>query len=183
MELLFWQKKKQLEHNLREDLDVWIEGKFESVSIEVDFNAHNGGKMARKITMFTVVYKPPTASFDDSSNGFEYLLPKVKKSGNEFVCMGDFNYNLLNASGDSLEFLNLRFADDLYPVVTLPTRLTEKSAVLIDNFFVSSKRINSTYADVLLTPVSDHFPVLTKFQLECSTTEEEKPSVYPRTGK
>ena len=54
--------------------------------------------------------KPLTASFDDFSNGFEYLMPKVKKSGNEFVCIGDFNYNLLIASGDSLEFLNLMFA-------------------------------------------------------------------------
>ena len=71
-------------------------------------------------------------------------MSKVKKSGNEFVCMGDFNYNLVNASGDSLEFLNLIFANDLYPVVTLPTRVTEKSATLIDNIFVSSERINST---------------------------------------
>ena len=113
---------------------------------------------------FEVVYKPLTVSLDDFSNGLEYLMPKVKMSGNEFVCMGDFNYNLLNASGDSLEFLNLMFTNDLYAVVTLPTRVTEKSATLIDNIFVSSERINSTYADVILTPVSDYFPVLTKFQ-------------------
>jgi len=133
-------------------MEIWIEGKFESLSLEMDV-------IGRKI-LFLLIYKPPSASFEDFKHGFESLMGIVSSSRLEYVCMGDFNYDLKNLIGFNLDFLNLMLSYNLYPVTTIPTRLTTHSATFIDNVFVTGERIRTTHADIILTPVSDHLQTL-----------------------
>ena len=53
--------------------------------------------------------------------------------------MGDFSLNLLNEQLHQLtsEFLDIMYANMLFPIITLPTRITWHSATLIDNIFTN----------------------------------------------
>jgi len=57
--------EKSLNYQVRTDVDVWIEGKFDSLGIEVLF----GGR----ITSY-VVYKLPSASWMDFLRGVEEVM-------------------------------------------------------------------------------------------------------------
>jgi len=50
----------------------------------------------------------------------------------------------------------------LYPLVTIPTRITHSSATLIDNIFVDGQLLNGCMADVLVTDGSDHLMLMSK---------------------
>ena len=44
------------------------------------------------------------------------------------------------------------------PTITRPTRVTQKSATLIDNVFISKKLQNNFASSILIDDISDHFP-------------------------
>ena len=46
----------------------------------------------------------------------------------------------------------------LYPVITLPTRLTDNSATLIDNVFTNINNNSQSLSGILISNMSDHFP-------------------------
>ena len=73
--------------------------------------------------------------------------------------MGDFNIDLLNPD-DRVDFLNTMLSSYLYPLVTIPTRITHSSATLIDNIFVDGQLLNGCMADVLVTDGSDHLMLM-----------------------
>ena len=73
--------------------------------------------------------------------------------------MGDFNVNLLNCeshpeSNDFLLMLNSYF---LLPCISQPTRITERSATLIDNMFSNTYAMNAISSN-LASKISDHLP-------------------------
>ena len=71
--------------------------------------------------------------------------------------MGDFNLNLLNFSNDTsvTRFLDLTQSSGLLPTITIPTRITNHSATLIDNIF-SNNIVDPFFTGVLTEPISDH---------------------------
>ena len=54
--------------------------------------------------------------------------------------MGDFNINLLKSEENQHvnDFLNQMFSSSFYPLISRPTRITNRSATLIDNIFVNN---------------------------------------------
>ena len=80
-----------------------------------------------------------------------FLLGRWRLSESEYkVLMGYFNIGLLKSS-NRLDFLNLMISSFLYSLITIPTRVTGKSAALIDNIFVEGNLLECSYADVLTT--------------------------------
>ena len=154
----------------REDLDVWREGKVETLSIEIEIGMRLG---VRKIIL-SVVYKPPSASYEEFTEGFQSLLMIVQKSQQELICMGDFNFDLLSTGSFNLDFLNFMVSNDLFPTVTIPTRITDHSATLIDNVFVSSKYIRKAFSNIVVNSASDHFPVVFSLDLQVSRQKKQK---------
>ncbi len=72
-----------------------------------------------------------------------------------FIVGGDFNINLLD-DGPSLDFISNVYTIGLQPVITLPTRVTDNSSTLIDNFLCDISLLPvSSY--VLKLNLSDHF--------------------------
>lgn len=75
--------------------------------------------------------------------------------------LGDFNINLLNSDNHLLtsEFLDVLYSNSLFPLINKPTRVHLNSATLIDNIFCN--QINSTefFNGILVTEISDHFPI------------------------
>ncbi|XP_065580631.1 uncharacterized protein LOC136040317 [Artemia franciscana] len=105
--------------------------------------------------LISVVYKPPSASWEEFERGFDQLARAVSRTGLDFICMGDFNFDLLTLNGANFYFFNLMVSHDFFPIVNIPTRVTSHSATLIDNIY-----LDRSYADVVLYPCSDHFPVV-----------------------
>ena len=83
--------------------------------------------------------------------------------------MGDYNINLLNCDDTSYsdDFLNLLFSFSLMPLITKPTRITDNSSNLIDNVFCNLQLFPD--AGIIISDMSDHFPIYTKVPLSRPT--------------
>ena len=93
--------------------------------------------------------------------------------------MGDFNFYLLSKGGFNLHFSTFIVSNDLIPTITIPTRIKDYSATLIDNVFVSSKYIQWTFSNILVNLASDHFPVVFSLDLQVSR-QKDKIKVFER---
>ena len=73
--------------------------------------------------------------------------------------MGDFNVNLINyyKNRGTYEFLEQLFNHNFTPQITLPTRITEKTATLIDNIFVNGQTQKYNSGNITMS-ISDHLP-------------------------
>ena len=73
--------------------------------------------------------------------------------------LGDFNIYLTNCVNHpaSENFLNIMNSDYLLLIFSKQTRVTDKSATLIDNIFANTFNFNAL-SGILLTTISDHFP-------------------------
>ena len=79
--------------------------------------------------------------------------------------MGDFNVNVskqIKGSKDIQKFTNLFLSNSFLPLIDKPTRITGKSATLIDNFYTNFS-INNCHSVILCTDFSDHFPIFCIF--------------------
>ena len=72
---------------------------------------------------------------------------------------GDFNVNLIiyDKKRSTYNFLELLFNHNFTPQITLPTRVNEKSATLIDNIFVNNPSFKYLSGNIT-TSISDHLP-------------------------
>ena len=73
--------------------------------------------------------------------------------------MGDFNLDLIKsdqhtATGKFLSDLNSR---GFHPLISLPTRITSKSATLIDNIFTNDF-LRPVSSGIIFSSISDHLP-------------------------
>ena len=83
------------------------------------------------------------------------LLP-----GTDAYVMGDFNMDLLKVGthGPTSDFMGEFTSGGFYPLVSLPTRLTDTTATLIDNIWTNN--VGARMGSGLVTVrVSDHLPV------------------------
>ena len=96
--------------------------------------------------------------------------------------VGDFNIDLLkiNERVAFKDFLDSMISFGLYPSITLPTRLTDNSATLIDNIFTNYTDSNSHSSGVLILDMSDHLPYYYTFTTNWIYSIKAKPPVYNR---
>ena len=50
----------------------------------------------------------------------------------------------------------------MLPVITKPTRITDTSATLIDNIFISGKLQKAYHSEIIISDMSDHLPTVIK---------------------
>ena len=109
------------------------------------------------------IYRPPhkrAAHLEAFNEQFKLLIDECSKFKN-IILTGDFNINLLDInSADSPlkpEFFNIIVSNGFTPKITLPTRITDSSCTLIDNFFCKLNLQNVT-SGILTHNISDHQP-------------------------
>ena len=83
---------------------------------------------------------------------FESILSQLSRENRNIILTADFNINLLNCeshpeSNDFSLMLNSYF---LLPYILQPTRITERSATLIDNIFSNTYAANITSGNLVL---------------------------------
>lgn len=101
-----------------------------------------------------VVYRPPNSCYNEFISGMESILDPLMSRTTPLVICGDFNIDLLTASDRDYVFLLQSFS--LKNVISAPTRVTSKSATLIDHVLCN---IDITVrAGVYEVPIADHYP-------------------------
>ena len=93
---------------------------------------------------------------------FAPLLKNLYKENKEVVLTGNFTVNLLNfgKKRGTHQFLEELFHNNYTPQITLPTRITDRSATLIDKIFLNTQLHKQTSGNIT-SSISDHLPQLT----------------------
>ena len=115
-----------------------------------------------------VIYRPPSTNIDKFNTLINSTLNLLKTESSIVYLMGDFNLDLLKQEQHQQtgEFLDLLHSFSLLPLINKPTRITSKTATLIDNIFTTTKEYSNCVASgILVTDISDHYPIfhITKY--------------------
>ena len=138
----------------RTDLAIHTEA-FEYVVVELKTNDNN--------ILLVSGYRPPNSNVKQSLKEYENILKCLKQNKHHELIIGlDHNFDLLKSvqNSNTSQFLNLNIDNDLTPCITKPTRVTNKTATLIDNVMTSNKLSYNYTPYVLLDDISDHYPCL-----------------------
>ena len=160
---------------MREDLSINNKN-IESLFIEV--KKESIGKSQDAIV--AVIYRPPDTDIRLFNEQLSSIIIKSKTEKNLFYLLGDFNINLLNTDSHNAtqEFTDLMYSHAVLPNITKPTRVTKRSATLIDNIFCNSLfTTQKILTGILYTDISDHFPV---FHIDHSCDTKQESNVIKR---
>ena len=157
--------KNSIIHTLRTDLN-FTSANYESVWLELSIGAHN-----EKI-LVGLIYRHPGSSINDFTKQFsDFLLTKNIIQNKEICIFGDININLLHKDKDKSinNYLNEIQSFGIANLIDVPTRVTNQGGTLIDHFYFSNpQRVQN--AQVLLSDISDHFPLYVKLK-NCNLTK------------
>ena len=135
---------EKISYKIRNDLNIYNPKQLESIFIEIPRPDLPGGIVG-------TIYKLP--SMNVSTFNVEFFAPLLKnlnKENKEVILTGYFNVNLLNFGKErrTHQFLEERFHNNYTPQITLPTRITDRSATLIDNVFLNTQRHKQTSGNI-----------------------------------
>ena len=108
-------------------------------------------------------YRPPNTNPRKFMKEYHDVLTKLKEvKGHELIIGMDHNFDLLKSANNKTtsKFLDLNIERDLTPCITKPTRVTNRTATLIDNILVSNRLQYNYTPYVVVDDLSDHYPAL-----------------------
>ena len=164
-----------IEYHVRENISIQNEN-IECLFIEIDKNQI--GKQNNVI--IGVIYRPPDTDIKLFNSFLTDILSNIKMENKTLYFLGDYNVNLLNIDKhqDSQDFADLMYSNSFLPAITKPTRVTAKSATLIDNIFSTNIIENEhVFNGILYTDITDHFPV---FYIDYSCSIQPQPRFIRR---
>ena len=117
-------------------------------------------------------YRPPNTNVRKFLVEYKNLIKHLNKEKNHEIVIGiDHNMDLLKTHlhPQTNEFLEINLKRNLLPTISKPTRITTKSATLIDNIFLSTRLQNNMEPNIIMNDMSDHLPclVVIKNQRKC----------------
>ena len=130
-------------------------------------------KTDRKNILLVSGYRPPNTNVRKFLKEYKELIHQLRSQKNHEIILGiDHNLDLLKSHQhqQTHDFIEVNLKKNLLPTISKPTRVTTKSATLIDNIFVSTKlQQNILEPLIILDDLSDHMPcMLTLFnQKKC----------------
>ena len=108
-------------------------------------------------------YRPPNTNVRKFLKEYNDLIQQLnRQKGHEIIVGIDHNLDLLKSHQhqQTHDFLELNLKKNLMPTISKPTRVTTKSATLIDNLFVSTKLQQNLESLIILDDLSDHMPCM-----------------------
>lgn len=165
--------QQHFQFSRRDDLVLsYDECNVESVLIEI-VTAKN------KNIIIGNIYKPPDTDTVKFNNSINNVLTRINKEDKICYILGDFNINLLKYETHSFtkEFLNILQANYFFPAIVKPTRITAKSATLIDNILFNSLKFERN-SGLIFTDITDHLPI---FQIVTLDNGLNRTNVAPQT--
>ena len=137
----------------RKDLEkkLYVSKKLESSFAEILIKG-------KKNIIVGCIYRHPLMDIDEFNVLFEQAMEKISAENKEIYLLGDFNIDLLKIDNENKidELYNIISTNFLVPHVTLPTRITSKSATFIDNIFSNNFNFSHAVSGNLTVTISDH---------------------------
>jgi endonuclease/exonuclease/phosphatase (EEP) superfamily protein YafD len=154
--------KDKFQYTRLDGLSLFADRILETIFVEVSISKHT------KVVVGSL-YRPGTAHpnltvnelYSEFSDMLSNLCSEILNLNRTVYLMGDFNLDVLKYGADKFvtEYVDLLFSYGLLQLVTNPTRITSHSASLIDHI-VTNNLVQSCDTVVLMTRISDHFPVI-----------------------
>ena len=146
-----------LEYDIRDDLSIMHEGLFEIITIELSL-----GRNKKSKHIVSSMYRAPNSNSRKFLSEFGSWLKIVKQERKNQIIGTDQNLDLLKIFDHDVtsEYLDTIMNYDLLPTITKPTRITNTSATLIDNIYVSMACSMGLQSYILASDISDHLPCL-----------------------
>ena len=155
---------------LRNDLD-YFDSEMETVFIEIDrciFGTDSN-------IVIRVIYRMPNSSVDVFNDRISEVMNVIQKERKLCYLMGDLNIDFLRADDHRAtgELLDVLYCNNVFPLITKPTRVTSTTATLIDHILTNNFVDDMMHIQgILCTPISDHYAV---FHVACNAkTEHDK---------
>ena len=137
---------QNLSYKSRKDLQIYCPKELESTFIEVLIPN-------KKSHLIRVVCKHPSMKHCKFNNDFiNTLLEKLTLENKPSIITGNFNLNLIKYMQNTgvNQFLEKILPNNFISQITLPTKITEKTATLIDNIFTGSHKYNCVHQVISL---------------------------------
>ena len=145
--------KDTIQFKRRSDLDIFVEGEFESVFIETT-------STTRK-TVVGTIYRPPNTNIGTSIERYESIFAKLASIDAVIGTDQNFDFLKLETLNYVANLLNIALSNNMIPTITKPTRLTSHTSTLIDNMYIKCNKPHSIInSSILVTDISDHFPII-----------------------
>ena len=141
----------------------------------------------KKIHLTGVVYKHPSMEhYKFNNDNMTTLLEKLTLENKPSTITDDFNLNLIKYMQNTgvNKFLEKNLSNNFVPQITLPTRITEKTATLIGNILTNSyKRNSNCVSGNITTYISDHLPQFLITENLKQPSNKQNPSISFRDYK
>ena len=136
----------------------------ESVGVKMEIN----GKYLNLIC----IYRPPSTSINDFTAAFDLFLKNIPKDELTFIG-GDFNINLLDPTPSNaiIAFKELMQSEFYFPLIDVPTRVSDSSSTCIDHIFTNS--LQPIISGTINCNISDHRAIFASIPLEIPTIREK----------
>ena len=149
--------KTGIPYNCRNDLEFFY-CEMESIFIEIDSTVFN----TKTNIIIGVIYRMPDASVDVFNERLSDTLNVVTKEKKICYLIGDLNIDLLKHEEHrpTSDFIDILYANNMFPLIVKPTRVTDKSATLIDHVLTNNFDVNSRHIQgILISSISDHYAI------------------------
>ena len=149
--------KDSIPYIVREDLE-FFDYEIESLFIEIDSKVFQ----TPCNIIIGIVYRMPDSSIDDFNDRVADILNVINKENTLFYMLEDLNIELLKCDEHRLtsSFIDILYSNNVYPLITQPTRVTQNSATLIDHILTNNFDIIGNHKKgILCTDISDHYAV------------------------
>ena len=159
--------KSGISYTLRKDLCI-TSNELECIFIEI---SSGNLSFARNIVVASI-YRPPNTNINQFNESIIPILNKLRKEKKICYLTGDFNLDLFKSDSHTgtTDFLNVMHTHAYVPLITRPTRVTDKSATLIDNIYTNNvQNMSSSFQGLLVTEITDHYPIF-----HCNINIKEK---------
>lgn len=147
--------KSGIKYFERNDLSVFEEGKFESVFIEIS-------RQGKDNIVVGEIYRVPGTNELDFIDEYRAILNKLRSERKKIIIGTDQNLDFLkiDCHTNTMNFFDLNISNNLIPTIHKPTRVTYKSATLIDNIYMDAALLKNAESYIVKTDISDHFMCL-----------------------
>lgn len=138
----------------------------------------------KRAAIIGIIYRPSNLPIVQSLTKFDQLLTRLKFLNMKFHLVGDYNIDLLTYpnGNKAREFLNTAIGHSVFPIVSLPTRVTKSLESLIDNHITNDVRIlHRSRVIIIKDAITDHYPILVDIEQHDSPNHEWSANHRPRT--
>ena len=132
------------------------------------------------------IYRPPQNNVSVFNDQLENILTTINNDpilnkADDIQIMSDSNIDLLqyNKHVQTNNYFDTLISNGLLPLITVPTRITQTSATIIDHISTSHKS-DRYVAGILLSSLSDHLPI---FYIRENNTSRLQPLQNTTTRK